>query len=121
MGPKHELRISFPEGDHHPSYNIAVQRLLDERSSESSIRTDNYYVTEAHFGLKQRNGEALELKVRDKETESGLELWTKSSLSNSMVDLCREEIYVILGDKGYTEVHPLKPQRTGYPSKRPEN
>ena len=66
MGPKHELRISFPEGDHHPSYNIAVQRLLDERSSESSIRTDNYYVTEAHFGLKQRNGEALELKVREK-------------------------------------------------------
>lgn len=142
MGPKHELRISFPMGNFHPTYNAAVQKLLDNRpmapvttaapvdpaagsasvandnittgtpaisadddsatgTSVAPDRTDNYFVTDAHFGLKERNGEALELKVRDKVTESGLEFWTKTSLRHADVDLCREEICSILREKGY--------------------
>lgn len=101
MGPKHELRVSFPVCNHSPAYTCSIQKLADSRTSVADVRKDSYFITPCHFGLKHRNGEALELKIRDRETESGLEFWTKTALTNEDVSACAEEIVSLLAQKGY--------------------
>lgn len=101
MGPKHEFRISFPVLDQSGVYADALQALMDQGSAAADVRTDSYFVTEAHYGLKHRNGEKLELKVRDREYESGIEFWTKSELASEGIESCKEEIATILCGSGY--------------------
>jgi hypothetical protein len=102
MGPKHEFRISFPVLDQSGVYADALQALIDQGSSAAEQpRTDSYFVTETHFGLKHRNGEKLELKVREKGYERGIEFWTKTELASEGIESCKEEIASILTESGY--------------------
>jgi hypothetical protein len=103
MGPKHEFRISFPVLDQAGVYADALQALIDQGSTALDDRTDSYFVTEAHYGLKHRDGEKLELKVRDKEYQSGIEFWTKTELA-SEGESCKEELASILSASGYPTV-----------------
>ena len=45
---------------------LSTARSWPQRTDLPYRAGTSIYVTEAHFGLKQRNGEALELKVREK-------------------------------------------------------
>lgn len=101
MGPKHELRVSFPVSSHNILYVNIIEQLVKARTAEVDERKDEYFVTPIHFGLKHRNGEKLELKIRARETESGLEFWAKHELSHSDVSVCGEEIAELLSAAGH--------------------
>ncbi len=91
-----ELQQIYSEIDH------LFQQFIPDQEEES--RSDSYFVTSHEFGVKYRHGKKLELKVKSKTSSSlGIELWTKSKLGKSEIDLQIDNVLDHLGRSGYQE------------------
>ena len=91
-----ELQQIYSEIDH------LFQQFIPDQEEES--RSDSYFVTSHEFGVKYRHGKKLELKVKSKTpSRLGIELWTKSKLGKSEIDLQIDNVLDHLGRSGYQE------------------
>lgn len=84
-------------------YNDILSRLKAMAAdSREEVRSDIYFVTPDHIGLKYRHGNMLELKVRGRELDgSGMEAWTKFKLREGEISSCESDILNILRHSGY--------------------
>lgn len=107
-----EFRIFFPvlqprDCDWLPEqsirdYNLALNSLDLPVNVQNEVRSDQYFVTPSHVGLKFRHGEKLEIKIRDKVVD-GIERWSKAKLGKDVPSAYRREIAGLLRHFGHSE------------------
>ena len=109
-----EFRIFFPlpvesdeswmPKDELQRYTLTLQQLTTASQTIPEKRTDSYFVTPPFFGLKYRHGSKLEIKVRNKDVQCGIEKWSKHKLGKKEIDHYKSDIGNILVAAGYDEL-----------------
>ena len=76
-------------------HNLIQEFQFDRNSTENETRTDNYMISDNHFGLKYRAGKKLELKIRTS-VNNGIEKWIKLKLGKKSINHYKNDILNIL-------------------------